>query len=425
MRTAIAWVIITLIAAPLLAQAIPGRPDQPPDRQPDQQPDRPRGGGGGIGGIGIGISFGKKKPKEPPAPKMEMVDADIPDYVENEALFFVKGKASNAEKIARAARVTIIETSYLDELDETMVRVKLAPGDTVPLAVERLKAQKGVTSAQPNILYQLLGGSAREKGVGLHGMALGSKAMVTGTILMIDSTVDIGNAALKGAKISQQIFADNKSASPHGTALAEILTGTGKAGGVAQGANLISLAAFEPAGEKSWLSTTAKLVKASNAAPKYAPQVVNLSFGAKSFDSKLNDMLDVFENKGICVAAAAGNDGQAVKFPARKSSVIAVTAVSGNGKTVYAAASKGPELDIAAWGVGMLAATPNGWRSVSGTSFATAVVTGGLLRLHGCNGGKTPAATRSFIAGAAQDLGAKGQDDVFGAGLFRLNARKK
>lgn len=409
--------IALTIAAPLLAQAIPGGPVQPP---------RPRdGGGSGIGNIGIGISLGKKKPKTPPAPPLEMKDADIPDYVEGEALFFVKGDGKSAEKIARAARVSILETAYLDALDETMVRVKLTPGDTVEAVIGRLTAQKGVESAQPNILYQLLGGSAREKGVSQHGIKLGGKSTVSGTILMIDSAVDAQNAALKGAKITQEIFADSKTPSAHGTAVAEILVGTGKAGGVAQGASLISLAAFEPAGEKSWLSTTAKLVKASNAAPKYNPRVVNLSFGAKSFDNKLNDMLDMFERKGICVAAAAGNDGSAVKFPARKSTVVAVTAVSGNGKTVYSAASKGPELDIAAWGVGMLAATPDGWRTVSGTSFATAVVTGGLLRLHGCNGGGMPSATRSFLAGAAQDLGAKGRDDIFGAGLFRLSTGKK
>ena len=243
---------------------------------------------------------------------------------------------------------------------------------------------------------------------------------------MIDSPVDTGNAALIGAKITQQIFAENATPSAHGTAIAEILVGTGSSGGVAQGASLISLAAFEPASEKSWLSTSAKLLKASNAAPKYAPQVVNLSFGAKLLDPKLDQMLDVFERKGICVVAAAGNGGGGpVKYPARKATAFAVTAVSGNGKTAYAAASKGPEIDIAAWGVGMLAATPGGWRSVSGTSFATAVVSGGLLRLHGCNGGKTPAATRTFVAGAAQDLGAKGPDDIFGAGLFQLNAKKK
>lgn len=422
MKTNLGLAIAILLAAPLRAHDI-AVPHSHPDQAPEGQN---KGGGGGIGGIGINISLGKKKkPKVPPALPMEMVDAAIPDYVEGEALFFVNGNASNAERIARAARVTVIETSYLDELDETMVWVKLAAADTVPAAVARLKAQKGVTSAQPNIMYQLLGGSHREKGVSLHGMKLGSKGKVTGTILMIDSVVDTANVALKGAKITQQIFADDQAASAHGTAVAEILVGTGNAGGVAQGAGLISLAAFEPAGEKSWLSTTAKLVKASNAAPKYSPRVVNLSFGAKSFDSKLNDMLDVFERKGICVAAAAGNDGKGVKFPARKSTVVAVTAVSGNGKTVYSAASRGPELDIAAWGVGMLAATPKGWRTVSGTSFATAVVTGGLLRLRGCNGGGMPAATRSYIAGAAQDMGPKGQDDIFGAGLFRLNAKKK
>ncbi len=414
------WALLAAFAAaPILSQTIPDR-GQPPR-------DPPQGGGGGgigIGGIGISLSLGKKK-KKPPAPAaapLEMVDADIPDYVAGEVLFFVNGNAASAQKIAAAARVTIIETTNLDELGETMVRVKLGPGETPQAALIRIKAQKGVESAQPNILYQLLGKSAREKGVSLHGIEIGGKGKVSGTILMIDSAVDTANTALKGAKITQQIFATNAAPAAHGTAVAEILVGTGSASGVAQGANLVSLAAFEPAGEKTWLSTTDKLLKASNAAPKYNPQVVNLSFGSKLLDPKLDQMLDVFEKKGVCVVAAAGNDGKAVKFPARKSTVIAVTAVAGNGHTAYAAASRGPEIDVAAWGVGMLAATPAGWRSVSGTSFATAVVSGGLLRLNGCNGGKIPAATRIFIARAAKDIGVVGPDPLFGAGLFRLSA---
>lgn len=415
--------VATMMAtAPLSSQAIPGGP------VPQNPPaDRPSGGGGGGIGFGLTFNLGKKKPKAPPAPPMEMVDADIPDFVADEALFFFSGDAKAAAKIARAANVEIIEMTPIDELGETMVRVRLRPGDTVEAAVDRLSRQPGVTSAQPNFLYQLLGKSAREKGVAQHGLNLG-KTTVSGTILMIDSVVDIGNPALAGAHISQQIVADDATASAHGTAVAEILVGTGKGssgvGGVARGATLISIAAFEPAGEKSWLSTTAKLTKASNAALKAAPNVVNLSFGAKAFDPKLDQMMGAFETRGVCVVAAAGNDKGAVKFPARRSTAIAVTAVSGNGKTVYAAASKGPEIDVAAWGVGMLAATPDGWRSVSGTSFATAVVSGGLLRLHGCNGGKAPAATRQFLSGAAKDLGAKGHDPIFGAGLFQLKGPK-
>lgn len=415
-----AWCVVALGAAsPLLAQAIPG------EGRPVQQPDRPRSGGGGGFGIGLSFPIGQKKAKEPQLtePPLAMQDVDIADYVAGEVLFFIEGDAAAAARIGRAAGVTIIETATLDELGETMVLASHAPGDTVEAVIVRLTRQKAVRSAQPNFQYQVLGGNSREKGMALHGISIGPKTSISGTIVMIDSPVDVANPALAGAKISQTVYANDPAGSAHGTAVAEILVGTGSFSGVARGANLVSLAAFEPAGEKSWLSTTAKLAKALNDASKRAPQVVNLSFGGGKDDPKMGNFLALMEKKGVCVVAAAGNNGGSVRYPARASTVIATTAVDGK-KAAYAFASKGPEIDIAAWGVSMNAAVPGGRRAVSGTSFATAVVSASLLRLNGCNGGRNPAATRTFLASAAQDLGTKGADEVYGAGLLRLAAGK-
>ena len=412
--------IALLAAVPLSAQPIPRQDGGP------QTPDQPQGGTNGSLGIGISLSLGKKKPKEPPytAPPLEMKDREIADYVAAQVLFFINGDAASAARIAKAAKVTIIETYMLDELSEIMVLAKLAPGDSAEAAAMRLSKQKGVTSAQPNFQYQLLGGNSRDKGFALHGVSVGTKTSISGSILMIDSPVDTANAALKGANVQQVIFAKDSTPAAHGTAIAEILVGTGSFSGVARGANLISLAAFEPAGESSWLSTTDKLARALNEASRRAPQVVNLSFGGNRDDAKMAQFLTLMDNKGVCVVAAAGNNGGTVRFPARAATVIATTAIDSQ-KRAYGFASKGPEIDVAAWGVSLSAAVPGGRRAVSGTSFATAVVSGSLLRLNGCNGGRSPSGTRAFLAGAAQDLGAKGRDDVFGAGLFRLSAKKQ
>jgi hypothetical protein len=127
------WAILPLLAAaPLLAQAIPGRDPSPQER--------PRSGGGGGVGIGISIPIGKKKPKEPKlsGPPLEMQDAEIPDYVAGEVLFFMHGDAAAAARIARAANVTIMEAAPLDELGEIMAVATIAPGDTVEAAIARL-----------------------------------------------------------------------------------------------------------------------------------------------------------------------------------------------------------------------------------------------------------------------------------------------
>ena len=91
----------------------------------------------------------------------------------------------------------------------------------------------------------------------------------------------------------------------------------------------------------------------------------------------------------------------------------------------YRYASQGPQISVAAWGVELSAAVPGGRRAVSGTSFATAVVAGALLRTPECTSARNPAAMKARMMAQAKDLGAKGADPVFGAGLFELAAPKR
>lgn len=405
--------LVSLAAAPSPAQ-VNGPIDHPPTG----------GNGGGFPSIGISLSLGGKKTKEPPLtdPPLQMQDQTIADYIPGEVLFFAKGTPAQVAKIARIARVTIAASDTLDEIGVFMIAARLAPSDSVEAAVVRLAGQPGVEWAQPNHQFQVLGGTSRDKGFALHGLSPG--ANVSGTIVLIDGAIDLANPALRGATTSQQLFGIAADPSPHGTAIAEILVGTGPFSGVARGATLVSLAAFAPASEKSWLSQTRSLALAMNAGVKLRPQVVNLSFGASRNDEALTRLLGRFEAEGACVVAAAGNgSGGPVLFPARLATSVAVTAIDGK-KRAYAYASKGPEIDLAAWGVDMNAAVPGGRRAVSGTSFATAVVSGALLRFHGCNGGRDPAGMRTGLAALAQDLGVKGVDPVYGAGLFRLPRKK-
>ncbi|MFM5931533.1 MAG: S8 family serine peptidase [Novosphingobium sp.] len=381
------------------------------------------GGGGGFGGIGLSISLGgkKKAPAELPltGPELQMRDRQIPDYVPGQVLFFLSDAAANPGQIARTARVTLVSTAPLPEMGVTMAVATLLPGDTVDAAVGRLGRTPRVAWAQPDFAFQVLGNS-REQGAGMSRIRIGPKQKVSGTIALIDSPVDLANPALRGAAIVQEGFGGVMTPAAHGTAIAEILVGTGAYAGVAQGAKLISLVAFAPAGEDWWQSQTSKLALALNRALALRPQVVNMSFGTARDDPALARALGRFEALGTCVVAAAGNGGGGrVLYPGRDDRVVAVTAVDGS-KRIYAYASRGGEIDVAAWGVSMNAAVPGGRRAVSGTSFATAIVAGALLRDNACTAARNPAAMRSGVATRALDLGPKGRDDQFGAGLFRL-----
>jgi Subtilase family len=427
-KRALALIALTSLAAGALAQ---GFPDQGQTRPPP--PDQPRpggngGGGGGGGGVGVSVDigklFGKKKPKgPPPLPPLEMRDADIPDYLPDQVIFVITGQTADPEKIARAAKVTIIETSFLDQSNITMIVAQLTPGDTPALAQARLAKIKGVGWAQPNYQFQLLGKSLPKR-FALHAIPE-KQSNVSGKIVMIDAPVDTGHDNLKGAQVTQSYFGVAQAPAMHGTVVAALLAGTGQYPGTAQGAKLTSLAAFGPAASGANLSRTSYLAKAMNIASQLRPDVLNLSFGGP-VDRLLGVMLDTIHKNGVCVSAAAGNGGPTGKilFPATHPASLAVTAVDENLRG-YAHASQGPRVDVSGVGVGLNAAVPGGRRAVSGTSFATAVISGALLRMPACNGGRNPSAMRAQVAGLAQDLGATGRDPIYGAGLFRLSAPPK
>ncbi len=422
MKKTLLALALAILSGAALAQAIPGTP-------PAQTP-APQGGGGGGGGGGFGVSVDigsllkKRKAPTPPAePPLEMRDADIPDYVPDQVIFILSGPTNSAALITKNARLTLIETYVLDEAGLTMVVAQLGAGDSVPSAQARLEKQKGVKWAQPNYQFQLLG-KLLPKRFALHAIPE-KQPTVSGKIAMIDAPIDLGHDNLKGASISQGVFGVSAAPALHGTVVSALLVGTGTYPGTAQGATLTSLAAFGSPEKGASLSRTSYLAKAMNEASRQRPDVLNLSFGGP-VDRLLGVMLDVIHKNGVCVSAAAGNGGPSghILFPATHPNSLAVTAVDENLR-VYTYASQGPRVDVSGIGVGLNAAVPGGRRAVSGTSFATAVISGALLRMPACNGGRNPDAMKALVASQAQDLGAPGRDPVFGLGLFRLTSLKR
>jgi subtilisin family serine protease len=100
--------------------------------------------------------------------------------------------------------------------------------------------------------------------------------------------------------------------------------------------------------------------------------------------------------------------------------VIAVTAVDAADRR-YEHANRGHYIAVAAPGVDILAPVEGGKHElVSGTSFATAYVSGIAALLLERDPGLDAAGVARLIAAGADDLGPRGRDDDFGAG--RVNA---
>ncbi|MBI2023104.1 S8 family serine peptidase [Candidatus Giovannonibacteria bacterium] len=159
--------------------------------------------------------------------------------------------------------------------------------------------------------------------------------------------------------------------------------------------------------------------------------VINLSLGSTSDISAMHTAVTNAYNAGVVIVAAAGNSGGSVIYPAAYPEVIAVSATDQN-NILAGWSSRGPEVDIAAPGVGIYSTYKGtGYATLSGTSMATPHVTGSvalvLSSLVGvndanANGKWDPEEVKTKIQSTALDLGDAGFDSLYGWGLMNAFA---
>ena len=118
--------------------------------------------------------------------------------------------------------------------------------------------------------------------------------------------------------------------------------------------------------------------------------------------------------------AAAGNRGPhgAPAYPAAYDTTFGITAVDSLFRP-YRRANRGDYLAFAAMGVDLALPDGDGRRTLrSGTSFASAMATGAVLRLLSGNRLSQPGDLPRIMRIAARDLGAPGKDPIFGWGIL-------
>jgi hypothetical protein len=308
-----------------------------------------------------------------------------------------------------------------------LFRVRARRSEAAALAA--LQGDGRVRSAQFNLRY-LHSGDRQELSIPQYGprkvrlpdahrLALGRNVAVA----VIDSAVDTAHPDLKGATVLVHDAVGDPDAAPdfHGTAVAGIIGSRGVVEGVAPEARIMAVRAFRTRPRALPETTTEILLGAIDWAAGNGARVLNMSFVGPR-DSQLQEILRAANGKRIVLVAAAGNGGPkaAPAFPAAYPGVIAVTAVDEKDRR-YEQANRGSYITVAAPGVDILAPVERGGRDyLSGTSFATAYVTGVVALLLERDPSLGTAAVAELIAGGADDLGPAGRDDDFGAG--RVNA---
>ena len=157
-------------------------------------------------------------------------------------------------------------------------------------------------------------------------------------------------------------------------------------------------------------------------------QVVNMSLGTSSDILSFREAVQRVSAAGIVQVAAAGNSGGSVGYPAAYPEVIAVSATD-SGDALASFSSRGPEVDLAAPGVGIYSAYKGtGYATLSGTSMAAPHVAGSVALVLSVpisvaydadfDGVWDPAEVQQKLQDRAVDLGVSGFDNLYGWGLI-------
>ena len=186
--------------------------------------------------------------------------------------------------------------------------------------------------------------------------------------------------------------------------------------GVAPHANIIAICAFGGVGQPK--ATSIKIIKGLDYAIQHGARIVNMSFAGPR-DPALSQALQIAREKGILVIAAAGNNGPKSPplYPGADRNVMAVTATDENDR-LFNGANQGKYVTIAAPGVDILVPAPDGGvQFTTGTSVATANVSGVAALLLAHKPSLKPEEIRAILVRTARHLGSRGINPQFGAGL--------
>ena len=314
-------------------------------------------------------------------------------------------------------RCELYEVRGNRSLAQVMAALRRDPRVRLVQANFRYRAQAATSSPQVVLPQYALEKIALPQA---HELARGRDVVVA----VIDSAIDQTHPDLAGA-ISlafDAVGAPDRTVGFHGTAVAGIIRAQGVVAGVAPLASILAVRAFqvrnagEAAETTSWI-----LLRAIEWAVENKANVLNLSFvGPK--DDTLHLALRSAAARRVIAVAAAGNNGPkaAPVYPAAYPEVIAVTAVDARDQR-YAQANRGGYIAFAAPGVDVLAPVEKGKHSyLSGTSFATAYVSGIVALLLERNRELDTGAVIDLMTAGAEDLGPQGRDEDFGLG--RVNA---
>ena len=381
-------------------------------------------------------------PQQPRSPRrvtqgrhINIPPAGATSLVLNEVLLeFAPGTSAQARNaLAQALQITQIETQTFALTGRTVERWRIDGTRSVRNTLQLVARNfPGVSFGQANIVYRPAqtppatatpttapdGASAQYVVQKLH--LLEAHRINSGDdvlVAVIDSKIDSAHPDLAGVIAGEyDAVGTSEAAHSHGTAMAGAIAAHSKLIGVAPKVKLLAVRTFSGSGESAQ-STTFNVLKGLDWAASRNARIVNMSFAGPA-DPLLEEMLAKASARGMILIAAVGNAGpnSPPLYPAADAHVIGVTATDANDK-LMPQANRGPQVALAAPGVEILAAAPDGaYQVTSGTSVAAAHATGVAALLLAAKPKLTPAQVRSDLMRTAHRI--PGKRNEVGAGVI-------
>lgn len=326
------------------------------------------------------------------------------------------GLTDGARSQALVDGYTVLREERLEALDLTTVILSPPPDMPLERAVARLRRANPQAEVGFNHIYSPAGEVSEAAMEPSSTPSFAQAAGSTGRIGLIDTGVMATHPALAANRVTQRGFAGPARIGAHGTAVASLLAGrSGDFSGALPGATLFVADIY---GQSAAGGSSTSLAQALAWMVENAVPVVNISLvGPRNI--LVQTAVARAQARGVILVAAVGNDGPAAAalFPASYPGVVGVTAVTARGR-VLPEAGRGAQVDLTAQGMDMAAAgMDGGYVGVRGTSFAAPLVAGLIASDLGNRRGEESSATAlRVLSASARDLGARGRDDIYGAG---------
>ncbi|HEU5130221.1 MAG TPA: S8 family serine peptidase [Glycomyces sp.] len=250
------------------------------------------------------------------------------------------------------------------------------------------------------------------------------------TVAVIDSGVDADHPDLDGAVLPGRSYIDadvgadlqrlTLAADPgpvyeqalaqedpvgHGTAVAGLIAGRAASGhpGVAPAAAILPVRVLD---DENRYHDSSMVGDAVRWAVDNGADVINLSLGGRHGSRAFTDAIAYAARHDVLVVACTGNQpeadsGEEVWFPARLPEVLAVTGVDRAGQK-WPTAVTGTETDLAAPSAGLtVPAAGGGHKEATGTSFASAIVSGAAALVRSAHPGLDAEAVARLLTATA------------------------